>query len=138
MVDDVEWVGVLDPTLEHRKVYKNARIACAKNISQDFKIQTNSLEVNTKSRDEFVFEKHVNSSFDEMTKVRALCTIYTTVFREIQTIKDFATKFIVKQNWKKMLRHSDKHMAAWVLRKAMKKNVGDLERDELVEPTHSD
>ena len=96
MVDDVEWVGVLDPTLEHRKVYKNARIACAKNISQDFKIQTSSLEVNTKSRDEFVFEKHVNSSSEEMTKVRALCTIYTTVFCEIQTIKDFATEFIVK------------------------------------------
>ena len=34
MVDDVVWVRVLNPTLEEKKVDKNARIGCAKNIEK--------------------------------------------------------------------------------------------------------
>ena len=34
MVDDVVWVRALNPTLESKKVYKNARIACAENIDK--------------------------------------------------------------------------------------------------------
>ena len=79
MVDDVVWVRVLNPTLEPNKVYKNARIACAENIEKISRVQQNNPDNNKKHRDEFDFEKHVNSSSmslscEETTKVRSLCT----------------------------------------------------------------
>ena len=79
MVDDVVWVRVLNPTLEPNKVYKNARIACAENIEKISRVQQNNPDNNKKHRDEFDFEKHVNSgsmslSCEETTKVRSLCT----------------------------------------------------------------
>ena len=85
MVDDVEWVRVLNPTLEPKKVYKNARIACAENIENISRIQQNNPDKNTKQRDEFDFEKQVNSSSrsmscEEITKVRSLCTKYEVKF----------------------------------------------------------
>ena len=40
MVDDVVWVGGLNPTLEPKKVYKKARIACPENIEKNFKLIT--------------------------------------------------------------------------------------------------
>ena len=78
MVDDVLWVRVLNPTLEPQKVYKNARVACAEKIEKVSRIQQNNSDNNGKHRDEFDFEKHVNSSSmsllcEEMTKVRSLC-----------------------------------------------------------------
>ena len=76
MVDDVVWVRVLNPTLEPKKVYENARIACEENIEKVSKVQQNNPDNNKKHRDEFDFEKHVNSgsmslSCEEMTKVRS-------------------------------------------------------------------
>ena len=37
LADDVVWVRVLKPTLEPKKIYKNARIASAENIEKNFK-----------------------------------------------------------------------------------------------------
>ena len=52
MVDDVVWVRVLNPTLEPKKVYKNARIACAENIEKISRVQQNNPDNNKKHRDE--------------------------------------------------------------------------------------
>ena len=85
MVDDVVWVRVLNPTVEQKKIYKNARIAFAENTEKISRIQQNNLDNNAKSRDEFDFKKHVNTSSmnltcDEMAKVRSLCTKFETIF----------------------------------------------------------
>ena len=61
MVDDVIWVRVLNPTLVQKKVYKNSRIACVKNILKISRIQQNNPDNNTKFRNEIGFEKHVNA-----------------------------------------------------------------------------
>ena len=61
MVDDVVWVRVLNTTLKHRKIYKNARIVCEENIEKISRIYKNPV-YNTKSIDEFDFEKHMNGS----------------------------------------------------------------------------
>ena len=78
MVDDVVWVRVLNPALKLKKVYKNVRITSAENIEKISRIQQKNPKNNTKHRDEFDFEKHVNTSSmslscEEMTKVRSLC-----------------------------------------------------------------
>ena len=39
MVDVVVWVQALNPTLESKKVYRNARIACAENIEKISRVQ---------------------------------------------------------------------------------------------------
>ena len=75
MVDDVEWGRVLKPTLELKKFYKIARIACPENIEIILRIQQNNPDNNAKHRDEFDFEKHVNASLmslfrEEMKNVR--------------------------------------------------------------------
>ena len=62
MVDNVVWVEFLNPTLETKKVYKNARIACAENVEKNSRVQQNNPDNNGKHGDEFDFEKHVNSS----------------------------------------------------------------------------
>ena len=85
MIDDVAWVGVLNSTLEPKKVYKYAKIAFAENIEKISRIQQNNPDNNTKPRDEFGFENHVNASSmslfcDEMTKVGSLCTKYEVIF----------------------------------------------------------
>ena len=54
MVDDVVWVRVLNPTLEPKKVYRNARI-----IEKVSRVQQNNPDNNKKHRDEFDFEKDV-------------------------------------------------------------------------------
>ena len=53
MVVDVLWVRVLIFTLELKKIYKNARIACAENIEKISRIQQNNPDKDTKHRDEF-------------------------------------------------------------------------------------
>ena len=85
MVDDVVWVRVLNPTLEPKKVYKNARIAFAENIEKISRVQQNNPDNNKKHRDESDFEKNVNSSSmslscEETTKMRSLCTNYEVIF----------------------------------------------------------
>ena len=85
MVDDVVWVRVLNPTVQQRKVYKNARIAFAENTEKISRIQQNNPDNNAKSRIEFDFKKHVNTSSinltcDEMAKVRSVCTKFETIF----------------------------------------------------------
>ena len=82
MVDDVVWVRVLNPKLELKKVYKNARIACAENIEAISRLQQDTiiltkihLTIIQKHRDEIDFEKHViassmSLSCEKMTKVR--------------------------------------------------------------------
>ena len=42
MVDDVVWVRVLNPKLEPKKVYRNARIECAENIEKISRVQQNN------------------------------------------------------------------------------------------------
>ena len=46
MVDDVVWVRALNPTIEPKKVYKNARIACAENIEKISRVQQNNPDNN--------------------------------------------------------------------------------------------
>ena len=85
MVDDVVWVRVLNSTVEQKKVYKNARIAFAENTEKISRTQQHNPDNKAKSRDEFDFKKHVNTNsmnltFDEMAKVRSLCTKFETIF----------------------------------------------------------
>ena len=62
MVDQVVWVRVLNPTLEHRKIFKNAKNVCSENREKYYsRIQQSSPENNAKSKDEFDFRKHVNA-----------------------------------------------------------------------------
>ena len=61
MVHDVAWVQVLGPTLEPKNFFKNARIACGENIEKISRAQQNNPDNNSKHRDEFDFEKHVNA-----------------------------------------------------------------------------
>ena len=73
------------PYIRTKTVYKNARIACAESIEKISRIQQNNPDKNTKHRDEFGFEKHVNASSmslscEEMTKVRPFCTKYDIIF----------------------------------------------------------
>ena len=144
-VDDVVWVRVLNPTLEPKKVYKNARIACAENIEKISRVQQNNPDNNKKHRDEFDFEKHVNSSSmslscEEMTKVRSLCTKYKVIFSRNSNEMGFCDRIYHKTKFKKdavPFRRTYGSMS-FEKRKAMKKIVEDLERDDLVEPTHSD
>ena len=87
MVDDIVWVRVLNPTLEPKKVYKNARIACAENKEKISRVQQNNPDNNKKHKDQLDFEKQVNSSSmslycGEMTKVRSLCTKYEVIFSQ--------------------------------------------------------
>ena len=67
MVDDLLWVRVLNPTVEQKKVYKNAKIAFAENTEKISRIQQNNPDNNAKSRDEFDFKKHKNTSSMNLT-----------------------------------------------------------------------
>ena len=101
MVDDVVWVRVLNPTLEPKEVYKNARIACAENIEKFSRVQQNSPDNNGKHRDEFDLR-------NMWTQVQWTCLVrkwqkwghfaenMKQCFRETQMIWDFATEFIIK------------------------------------------
>ena len=85
MVDDVVRVRVLNLTLEPKKVYKYARIACSENIEKNSRVKQNNPDNKKKLRDQLDFEKDVNSSsmslsYEEMTKVRSLCTKYEVIF----------------------------------------------------------
>ena len=85
MAVDVLWVRVLNLILEPKKIYKNARIACAENVEKISRIQQNNSDRNTKHEDEFDFKKHVSSSSmslscEELTQVRSLCTKYELIF----------------------------------------------------------
>ena len=145
MVDDVVWVRVLNPTLEPKKVYKNARIACAENIEKISRVQQNNPDNNKKHRDEFDFAKHVNSSSkslscEEMTKVRSLCTTYEVIYSRNSNDMGFCDRIYHKIKLKMdavPFRRTFGGMS-FEKRNAMKKIVEDLERDDLVEPTHSD
>ena len=129
MVDDVEWVRFLNPTLEPKKVYKNAKIACAENIENNSRIQQNNPDKNTKRRDEFDFEKQVNSSSmslscEEITKVRSLCTKYEVKFSRNLNDMGFFDSIHQKTKLKKdavPLRRTYGSMS-FEKRKAMKKN----------------
>ena len=145
MVDDVVWVRVLNPTVEQKKIYKNAGIAFAENTEKISRIHQNIPDNNAKSRDAFVFKKHVNTSSmnlncDEMAKVRSLCTKYETIFTRNSNDMGFCDRIHHKINLKKdapPFRRSYGSMS-FEKRKAMKKIVEDLERVDLVKPTHSD
>ena len=106
MVDDVVWVRVLNNTLEPEKVYKNAKIACSENIENFSRVQQNNPENNGKHRDEFDFEKHVNSSSmslscEEMTKVRSLYTKYEVIFSQNSNDMGFCDRIYHKIKFKK-------------------------------------
>ena len=106
MVDDVVWVRVLNPTLEPKKFYKNARIACAENIEKISRVQQNNPDNNGKLKDEFDFEKHLNTSLmslscEEMTKVRALCTKYEVIFSRNSNDTEFCDRIYHKIKLKK-------------------------------------
>ena len=145
MVDDVVWVRVLNPTLEPKKVYKNARIACKEKIEKISRVQQNNPDKNIKHRNEFDFEKHVNSnsmslSCEEMTKVRSVCTKYEEIFSRNSNDMGFFDRIYHQIKLKKdavPFRRTYGSMS-FEKRKAMRKIVEDLERDDLVEPKHSD
>ena len=95
-----------EPTVEQKKIYKNARIAFAENTEKISRIQQNSPDNNTKSRDEFDFKKHVNTSSmnltcDEMSKVRSLCTKFETTFSRNSNDMGFCDRTHHKINWEK-------------------------------------
>ena len=145
MGDDVVRVQVLNPTVEQKKVYKNARIAFAENTEMISRIQQNNPDNNAKSRDEFDFKKHVNTSSmlstcDEMAKVRSLCIKFETMFSRNSNDMGFCDRIDHKIKLQKdavPFRRTYGSMS-FEKRKAMKKIVEDSERDDLVEPTHSD
>ena len=145
MVDDVVWVRALNPTLESKKVYKNARFACAENIEKISRVQQNNPDNNKKHRDEFDIKKHVNSSSmslscEETTKVRSLCTKYEVIFLRNSNDMGFCDRIYHKIKLKKdavPFRRTYGSMS-FEKREAMKKIVENLERDDLVETTHSD
>ena len=104
MVEDV--VRDLNPTLEPKKVYRNARIACAENIEKVSRVQQNNPDNDKKHRDEFDFEKNVNSSSmsfscEEMTKVRSLCTKYEVIFSRNSKDMGFCDRIYHKIKLKK-------------------------------------
>ena len=106
MVDDVVWVRVLNPTLEPKKVWKNARIACAENIEKISRVQQNNPDNNKKQRDEFDFEKHLNSSSlslscEEATEVRSLCTKFEVIFSRNSNDTGFCDRIYHKIKLKK-------------------------------------
>ena len=106
MVDDVVWVRVLIPTLEPMKVYKNARISCAENVEKISGVHQNNPDNNKRHRDEFDFEKLVNSSSmslscEEMTKVRSLCTKYEVIFSRNSNDMGFCDRIYHKIKFKK-------------------------------------
>ena len=109
MVDDVVWVRVLNP-------YWNARIPCAENIEKILRVQQNNPDNKGKHRDEFGFEKHVNTcsmslSCEEMAKVRSLCTKYELIFSLSSNDMGFCDRIYHKINLKKDC-HSDVYTAA--------------------------
>ena len=146
MIDDVVWVRVLNPTVEQKKVYKNVRIASAENTEKISRIQQNNPDNNAKSRDEFDFKKHVNTSSmnltcDEMAKVKQyFCTKSETIFLRNSNDMGFCDQIHHKFNLKKDAAPFRRTYGSlsFEKREAMKKIVEDLERDDLVEPTHSD
>ena len=109
------------------------------------RVQQNNADNNKKHRDEFDFEKLVNSSSmslscEEMTKVRSLCTKYEVKFSRNSNDMGSCDRIYHKIKLKKddvQFRRKYGSMS-FEKRKAMKKIVEDLERDDLVEPTHSD
>ena len=106
MIDNVGWVRVLNPTLEPKKIHKNARIACAENIEKTLRVPKDNPDNNKKHRNEFDFEKHVNSSSmslycEEMTKVRSLCTKYEEVFSRNSNDMGFCDRIYHKIKLKK-------------------------------------
>ena len=151
MVDDVVWVRVLNPEIEPKKVAririrnKNARIACAENVEKISRVQQNNPDNNKKHSNEFDFEKHVNSSSmslscEETTKVRSLCTKYEVIFSRNSNVMGFCDRIYDKIKLEKEavpFRRTYGSMSFEKI-KAMKKIVEDLERDDLVELTHSD
>ena len=145
MVDDVVWVRVLNRTVEQKKIYKNARIAFAENTEKISRIQQNNPDNNAKSRDEFDFQKHVNTSSmnltcDEMAKVRPLCMKFETIFSPNSNDMGFCNRIHHKIKLKKdaaSFRRTYGSMS-FEKRKAMKQIVENLERDDFVEPTPSD
>ena len=145
MVDDVVWVRVLNPTVGQKKVYKNARLSFAENTEKISRIQQNNPDNNAKSRDEFDFKKHVytismNLTCDEMAKVRSICSKFETKFLRNSNDIGFCNRTHHKIKLKKdaaPFRRTYGSMS-FEKRKTMKEIVEDLERDDLVEPTHSD
>ena len=145
MVDGVVWVRVLKPTVEQKKIYKNARIAFAENTEKISRIQQNNPDNNAKSRDEFDFKKHVNTSSmnltcDEMAKVRSLCTKFETIFSRNSNDMGNCNRIHQKNKLKKdaaLFRRTYVSMS-FEKRKTTKKTVKDLKRDDLIEPTLSD
>ena len=115
--------------------FRNERILCAKKIEKISMLPANNPHLNRKTRDESVFEKRVNTKFNEFAlwgNARALCD---NIFCKIQTVWDFATKFTIKQNWKNCCA-----IQTYILQHEFweKKIVEDLERHKLVELTHCD
>ena len=145
MVDDVVWVRVLISTVGQKKVYKTARISFAENTEKISRIQQTNPDNNAKSRDEFDFKKHVNTismnlTCDEITKVRSICSKFESIFLRNSNDIGFCNRTHHKTKLKKdaaPFRRTYGSMS-FEKRKAMKEIVEDLERDDLVEPTHSD
>ena len=78
------WVRVQNSSLKHRKVYKNARIACAENIAEILRKEQATLTI-TQNLEINFFEEHENASSmslscEEMTQMRSFCTKYETKY----------------------------------------------------------
>ena len=115
-----------------------------KTLKKIQRIQQNNSDKNEKHRDEFDFEKRVSSSSmslscEETTKVVSLCIKYEVMFSRNSNNMGFCNPIYHKIKLKKdavPFRRTYGSMR-FEKRKAMKKIVEDLERDDLVEPTHS-
>ena len=106
MVDDVVWVWVLNPTLEPKKVYKNARIAFAENIESFLLYNKITLTIMENKGMNLILKKNVNSSSmslscEEMTKVRSLCAKYEVIYSRNSNDMGFCDRIYRKIKLKK-------------------------------------
>ena len=131
-----------------KNYYKNSIISCAENIENISRIQQNNPDKNTKHRNKFDFEKHVNVFCKETTKVRSLCTKYEVIVsgnsNDMGLCNQIYHKVKIKKDAVQMQCRCCADAVQTYIRqhellekKAMKKIVEDFKRDEF-EPTHSD
>ena len=117
LVDAIVWV--LNPTLEQKKAYKNARIASAENIEKVSKIQKITLTIVQ------------NIEMNLILRIMSFC--------KIQMIWYFETEFVKIKLKKDPVPFRQTYGSLGLEKiKDRKKIVGYLEPDDLFEPIHSD
>ena len=137
----VVWVRVLISSLKHRKVYKNARIACAENIAEILRKEQATLTITQNLQINF-FEEHENASSmslscEEMTKMRSFCTKYETKYLQSSNDMEVCVRIYHKIKLNKdavPIRHT--YGSINFEKDQPKKIIENLQRLDLVHPIH--